>query len=130
MSVSLTAAARPQPAGTAPLFSPFWLGPLLLANRIVMAPLTRARADEHGVPSALVAEYYAQRAGADLIIAEAAAVSRQGTGYDNWPDLHTADQEAGWRKITESVHAATRPRVLSTRPAPRSPSGSNAGQMP
>jgi N-ethylmaleimide reductase len=53
------------------LFSPFRLGPLRLANRIVMAPLTRARADEHGVPSPLAAEYYAQRAGAGLIIAEA-----------------------------------------------------------
>jgi N-ethylmaleimide reductase len=103
MSASLTA-ARPQPA--APLFSPYRLGGLRLANRIVMAPLTRARADEHGVPSPLAAEYYAQRAGAGLIIAEATAVSRQGTGYDNWPGLYTAAQQAGWRTITETVHAA------------------------
>jgi N-ethylmaleimide reductase len=105
MRVSL-ATARPETAGALSLFSPFPLGPLRLANRIVMAPLTRARADENGVPSALAAEYYAQRAGAGLIIAEATAVSRQGTGYDNWPGLYTGEQQAGWRKITESVHAA------------------------
>lgn len=104
MSVSLTTA--PETAGDSDLFAPFRLGPLRLPNRIVMAPLTRARADSNGVPSALAAEYYAQRAGAGLIIAEATAVSRQGTGYDNWPGLYTADQQAGWRKITESVHAA------------------------
>jgi len=96
----------PQATATTPLFSSYWLGELRLPNRIVMAPLTRARADEHGVPSPLAAEYYAQRAGAGLIIAEATAVSRQGTGYDNWPGLYTAAQQAGWRTITEAVHAA------------------------
>jgi N-ethylmaleimide reductase len=105
MPASVTA-ARPQSATSAPLFSPFRLGQLRLPNRIVMAPLTRARADHRGVPSALAAEYYTQRAGAALIIAEATAVSAQGTGYDNWPGLHTAAQEAGWRKITDAVHAA------------------------
>ena len=105
MSATLTA-DRPKLAATTPLFSPFWLGQLRLPNRIVMAPLTRARADEQGVPSELAAEYYAQRAAAGLIISEATAVSRQGTGYDNWPGLYTAAQEAGWRKITDAVHAA------------------------
>jgi N-ethylmaleimide reductase len=105
MPASLTG-ARPAPAVPPPLFSPFWLGRLRLPNRIVMAPLTRARAGEHGVPSALAAEYYTQRAGAGLIIAEATAVSRQGTGYDNWPGLYTAGQEARWRTITQAVHAA------------------------
>jgi len=105
MSASRTA-ARPRPAIATPLFSPFSLGRLELPNRIVMAPLTRTRASQHGVPSALTARYYAQRGGAGLIITEATAVSRQGTGYGNWPGLYTADQEAGWRKITESVHAA------------------------
>ena len=105
MSATLTA-DRPNLAATTPLFSPFCLGRLRLPNRIVMAPLTRARADEHGVPSELAAEYYTQRAGAGLIISEATAVSRQGTGYDNWPGLYTAAQEAGWRKITDAVHAA------------------------
>lgn len=99
-------AISPPPATAPSLFSPFCLGPLRLANRIVMAPLTRARADERGVPSALAARYYAQRAGAGLIIAEATAVSRQGTGYGNWPGLYTAAQEAGWRRVTDSVHAA------------------------
>src|SRR3974377_833880 len=106
MSPMLTAAARPRPAAPAGLFSAFRLGPLRLPNRIVMAPLTRARADRYGVPSALAAEYYTQRAGAGLIITEATAVSRQGTGYDNWPGLYTADQEARWRAVTDSVHAA------------------------
>jgi N-ethylmaleimide reductase len=90
----------------ATLFSPFSIGPLRLPNRIVMAPLTRARADRRGVPSALAAEYYAQRAGAGLIIAEATAVSRQGTGYDNWPGLYTDGQQAGWQAVTRAVHAA------------------------
>ncbi len=105
MSASLSASSLRTLAGHG-LFAPLSLGPLRLANRIVMAPLTRARADEHSVPSPLAAEYYAQRAGAGLIIAEATAVSRQGTGYDNWPGLYTSEQEAGWRKVTESVHAA------------------------
>src|SRR5579862_170863 len=87
------------------LFSPHRLGPLLLPNRIVMAPLTRARANQRGVPSQLAGEYYAQRAGAGLIITEATAVSAQGTGYDNWPGLYTADQQAGWRAVTEAIHA-------------------------
>jgi N-ethylmaleimide reductase len=99
-------AAHLQAAPAASLFSPFALGSLRLPNRIVMAPLTRARADESGVPSPLAAEYYAQRAGAGLIVTEATAVSRQGTGYDNWPGLYTDEQQAGWRKITETVHAA------------------------
>ena len=99
-------ADRPRRTATTPLFSPFWLGRLPLPNRIVMAPLTRARADEHGVPSELAAEYYAQRAGAGLVITEATAVSRQGSGYDNWPGLYTAAQEAAWRAITDAVHAA------------------------
>ncbi len=88
------------------LFAPFQLGPMLLPNRIVMAPLSRARASARGVPSALAAEYYAQRAGAGLIIAEATAVSRQGTGYRGWPGLYTGEQQAGWQRITESVHRA------------------------
>ena len=99
-------ADRPRRTATTPLFSPFWLGRLPLPNRIVMAPLTRARADEHGVPSELAAEYYAQRAGAGLVITEATAVSRQGSGYDNWPGLYTAAQEAGWRTVSDAVHAA------------------------
>jgi N-ethylmaleimide reductase len=99
-------AAGPVPAGAGDLFGPYALGPLLLPNRIVMAPLTRSRADRNGVPSLLAPEYYAQRASAGLIISEAATVSRQGTGYDNGPGLHTDEQVAGWRAITDAVHAA------------------------
>ena len=106
MPTPLATATRPGTAEATALFSPFSLGPLQLPNRIVMAPLTRARADQCGIPSPHAAEYYTQRAGAGLIITEATAVSRQGTGYDNWPGLYTPAQEAGWRKITESVHAA------------------------
>ena len=105
MSAALTT-DRLKLTATSPLFSPLWLGQLPLPNRIVMAPLTRARADENGVPSGLAAQYYAQRAEAGLIIAEATAVSEQGTGYDNWPGLYTAAQEAGRRTITDAVHAA------------------------
>ncbi len=99
-------AARPVPAGAADLFSRYALGPLVLPNRIVMAPLTRSRADRNGVPSLLAPEYYAQRASAGLIISEAAAVSRQGTGYDNGPGLYTDEQVAGWQAITDAVHEA------------------------
>src|ERR1700740_513909 len=88
------------------LFSPYQLGPLRLPNRIVMAPLTRARADQHGVPCPLAGEYYAQRAAAGLIITDATPVSAQGTGYNSGPGLYTADQQAGWQAVTEAVHAA------------------------
>jgi N-ethylmaleimide reductase len=106
MTATLAAAGRAEPVTAAALFSPISLGQLRLPNRMVMAPLTRARADERGVPSPLAAEYYSQRAGAGLIIAEATAVSRQGTGYDHWPGIHTSEQLASWRQVTESVHAA------------------------
>jgi N-ethylmaleimide reductase len=73
MTATLTA-GRPRPPAASPLFSPFWLGRLRLPNRIVMPSLTRARADEHGVPSPLAARYYTQRAGAGLIIAAHAVI--------------------------------------------------------
>jgi N-ethylmaleimide reductase len=84
------------------LFSPVRLGPYELANRIVMAPLTRARGD---VPQAITAEYYAQRASAGLLISEASPVSPQGKGYAWTPGIHSAAQVDGWRKVTEAVHA-------------------------
>lgn len=99
-------AASQVPAGAGDLLGPCALGPLELPNRIVMAPLTRSRADRNGVPSPLAPEYYAQRASAGLIISEAATVSRQGTGYDNGPGLYTDEQAAGWQAITEAVHEA------------------------
>ena len=99
-------AASLAPAGSGALSRPHALGPLVLPNRIVMAPLTRSRAYHEGIPSPLAPEYYAQRASAGLIIAEAAAVSRQGTGYDHGPGLYTGEQVAGWRAITDAVHEA------------------------
>ena len=87
------------------LFTPIELGPLDLPNRIFMAPLTRCRAGEDNIPTALNAEYYAQRASAGLIISEATSVTPRGYGYPNTPGIHTEDQVAGWKKVTEAVHA-------------------------
>ncbi|MBP6613045.1 MAG: alkene reductase, partial [Aquabacterium sp.] len=87
------------------LFQPFQLGPITLANRVVMAPLTRSRAEAGNVPGPLTVEYYTQRATIGLIIAEATQVSATAQGYPNTPGLHTAEQVAGWRKVTDAVHA-------------------------
>ncbi len=75
-----------------------------LGNRLVMAPLTRNRADENGVPGDLAVEYYAQRASAGLIISEGTQPSSVGQGYPNTPGIHTAEQVAGWRRIADAVH--------------------------
>ena len=92
---------------TAPdLFSPFQLGPLTLPNRIVMAPMTRNRAGPGNVPGALAAIYYAQRASAGLIVSEATQVSPQGVGYPGTPGIHSAEQVAGWTRVTDAVHGA------------------------
>ena len=87
------------------LFSPVQLGPITLANRIVMAPLTRSRAQAGGVQGELNATYYAQRASAGLIISEATNISRQGRGYALTPGIFTQAQVAGWRLVTDAVHA-------------------------
>jgi N-ethylmaleimide reductase len=87
------------------LFEPFKLGPITLPNRLVMAPLTRNRAVEGLVPGPLAAEYYAQRASAGLLVTEASQVSQQGQGYQDTPGIYSSDQVAGWRKVTERVHA-------------------------
>ncbi|MBR0654139.1 alkene reductase [Plastoroseomonas arctica] len=86
------------------LFEPVPLGALRLANRIVMAPLTRNRAGPGLVPGPFAAEYYAQRATAGLIIAEATQVSAQAQGYADTPGCYTADQIRGWRQVTDAVH--------------------------
>jgi len=91
---------------TTDLFSPVRLGGLELANRIVMAPLTRSRATDDGVVGELQATYYAQRATAGLIIAEATNISMQGRGYALTPGIWTDEQVAGWKKVTDAVHAA------------------------
>jgi len=91
----------------ATLLSPLDLGTRTLPNRIVLAPMTRARASQPGdVPNALMAQYYAQRASAGLIISEATQISPQGKGYSFTPGIYSAAQVAGWRLVTEAVHAA------------------------
>jgi N-ethylmaleimide reductase len=88
------------------LFSPFRLGDLELKNRIAMAPLTRNRASQGSdAPTELNAEYYRQRATAGLIIAEATQISQQGQGYIHTPGIYTEAQAAGWKKVTQAVHA-------------------------
>lgn len=87
------------------LFSPVQLGEFSLANRIVMAPMTRNRADAQGVPGALMVEHYAQRAEAGLIVAEGTWPSAAGQAYCRQPGIATAAQIAGWRKVTDAVHA-------------------------
>ncbi len=82
------------------------LGPLTLKNRVVMAPMTRARAGASRVPNDLMAEYYAQRAGAGLILTEATVVSAQAVGYADTPGVWSAEQTDGWKKITAAVHRA------------------------
>jgi N-ethylmaleimide reductase len=96
-------AEKAEPGGD--LFRPVRLGPYRLANRIVMAPLTRSRAGEDGVPRPLMAEYYAQRASAGLIITEGANISPQARGYAFTPGIYDDAQVAGWRQVTEAVHA-------------------------
>ena len=85
--------------------SPIQFGELKLKNRVVMAPLTRSRATADRVPTELMAEYYAQRASAGLIIAEATVISEEANGYENTPGLFTDAQVAGWKKVTDAVHA-------------------------
>ena len=89
------------------LFEPYSLGTLAMPNRIVMAPMTRARTSQPGdLPNDLMAHYYAQRAGAGLIISEATRISSQGKGYSLTPGIHTEDQIKGWQRVTDAVHAA------------------------
>ncbi len=89
------------------LFDPLHIGDLHLANRIVMAPLTRLRAaDPVHVPNTIMAEYYAQRASAGLLISEGVPVSPDGVGYQNVPGLWSDEQVAGWKLVTDAVHQA------------------------
>ncbi|MEK1905147.1 MAG: alkene reductase [Pseudomonas sp.] len=87
------------------LFDPIKIGDLELPNRIIMAPLTRCRADEGRVPNALMAEYYVQRASAGLIISEATSVTPMGVGYPDTPGIWSDDQVRGWLNVTRAVHA-------------------------
>ena len=88
------------------LFEPLTIGDFELRNRAVMAPLTRCRAVQDRVPNDLMAEYYAQRSGAGLILSEATSVTAMGVGYPDTPGIWSEAQVAGWRKITDAVHAA------------------------
>ncbi len=91
---------------TSPLHQPVNIGAWQLPNRIIMAPLTRCRASEGRVPNELMAEYYAQRASAGLIISEATSVDPMGVGYPNTPGIWSDAQVEGWKLVTERVHAA------------------------
>jgi len=87
------------------LFSPVKLGGIALKNRMVMAPLTRNRAGADGVPQAMNVTYYVQRASAGLIISEATPISAMAHGYPALPGIYTDEQVAGWKKVTDAVHA-------------------------
>jgi N-ethylmaleimide reductase len=94
------------------LLSTFDLGGLTLRNRVVMAPLTRARAGRERVPNDLMTEYYKQRASAGLIITEATVISEQGCGWVDSPGIYNDVQEAGWRKIVAALHGRSTPVYL------------------
>lgn len=88
------------------LLEPYRLGPLTIRNRMVMAPMTRSRAVKDAVAHPLAPTYYAQRAGAGLIVSEATQVSRQGTGYIRTPGIYSSEQVQAWRRVTDAVHDA------------------------
>lgn len=90
---------------TAALLNPMKLGEYELKNRMIMAPLTRGRSDLGGIPNGLMAEYYAQRATAGLIIGEATAVSAQGHGWLGAPGIYNNEQQSGWAKVAQSVRS-------------------------
>ena len=89
----------------ADLFTPLQVGSHMARNRVFMAPLTRCRAGPGNVPHGLNALYYGQRASAGLIVSEATQISPEGAGYPNTPGIYTPEQVAGWRLVTEAVHA-------------------------
>ena len=90
---------------TTTLFSPIQLGPCTLPNRMAMAPMTRNRAGEGNVPQPLNVEYYVQRASAGLIITEGSQIAADAVGYPATPGIHSAEQVAGWKSVTDAVHA-------------------------
>ncbi|WP_148573805.1 alkene reductase [Nocardioides caldifontis] len=91
---------------TQTIFTPWKLGSIELANRVVMAPMTRNRADVEGVLPDYAIDYYRQRAGAGLIVSEATQPSVQGQGYPGTPGIHTDAQQAQWARVTDAVHEA------------------------
>ena len=91
---------------SADLFEPFQLGDLTLANRMVMAPMTRNRADENGLVPPMMVTYYQQRASAGLVVTESTPVSQEGVGYPFTPGIYTDAQAASWLSVTDAVHSA------------------------
>ena len=87
------------------VLSPIKIGPYLLPNRVIMAPLTRMRAPEQ-IPTELMKAYYLQRVSAGLIISEATPISPLGVGYPATPGIFSQEQVEGWKMITDAVHAA------------------------
>ena len=95
-----------------PLLRPFALGDTPLRNRVVLAPMTRARAGTDRMPNALMAEYYAQRASAGLLITEATTVSAQGNGWVESPGIYTDAQRDAWKQVVDAAHAKGAPIYL------------------
>lgn len=91
---------------SADIFDPIQLGDLILANRMVMAPMTRNRADQNGIVPPMMVTYYQQRASAGLIITESAPVSAEGVGYPATPGIYTEAQAASWLRLTDAVHSS------------------------
>ncbi|OAH10236.1 alkene reductase [Streptomyces jeddahensis] len=112
------------------LFEPARLGPLQLPNRLVMAPLTRNRAAADGVPQPIMATYYAQRASAGLIIAEATTPNVVGQTYPNIPAIHDKAHVAGWRRVTDAVRAADGRMFLQLQHGGRVGHPDNSGLTP
>jgi N-ethylmaleimide reductase len=94
------------------LLSPVKVGDLQLKNRVVMAPMTRSRAGESRIANALMAEYYAQRSDAGLIITEATTISPQGNGWINTPGIYTDEQTAAWKQVVDATHQQGTPIFL------------------
>ena len=94
------------------LLSPFVLGGMSLKNRVVLAPMTRARAGKERIPNKLMAEYYVQRANAGLLITEATSISEQGLGWVDTPGIYSDAHASGWRLITDAVHEQGTPIFL------------------
>lgn len=99
-------------SNTGALFSAFDLRGLSLKNRVVMSPLTRSRAGDQRLPNSLMAEYYAQRASAGLIISEATVISQQGIGWRNSPGIYSDEQAQAWKQVVDAVHAKGTPMFL------------------
>jgi N-ethylmaleimide reductase len=113
-----------------PLLEPAYLGELRLPNRLVMAPMTRTRAAADGTPTPIMAEYYAQRASAGLVIAEATTPNAVGRTYPGTPGIHLPEHVAGWRRVVEAVTAAGGRMFLQLQHGGRIGHPANSGLLP